>query len=127
MEASMKRSFLLAVMVAFATAAAAQDLQVNEDEWNSLSETDRQTIEELMDQSFKGDQLQITPAPAVPATTSQPGVAGLAGSPFCRPLCDIAAAAALIGCTGLAAPAAALCVAVANQAKQVCYGRCDRN
>jgi len=123
----MKRSFLFAAMVAFATAAAAQDLQVNEDEWNSLSEADRQTIEELMDQSFKGDQLQITPAPDVPATTSQPAAAGLAGSPFCRPLCDIAAAAALIGCGSLAAPAAALCVALANQAKQVCYGRCDRN
>jgi hypothetical protein len=84
------------------------------------------TIKELMDQSFKGDQLQITPAPDIPATSRLAAAGPLAGSPFCRPLCDIAAAA-LIGCGSLAAPAAALCVAVANQAKQACCGRCDRN
>jgi len=122
----MKTTVLAIALMAFATSSIAQELQVNEGEWNSLSATERQTIEQLMDQAFKGEELQITPAPDF-AASSQEANEFLRGSAFCKPLCDIVAAGAIIGCASLTGPAAAVCISLTNQGKQLCYARCEGN
>lgn len=126
----MKKTVILLAMMAFAGSAAAQELPVNENDWNNLSDADKQAIEQIMQETFKNEALEIMPTPDAPAAAA-PEAAAEAFRPFgglfCKPLCDIAYTAATIACQRLPPPAVPVCMQIAAAARDACYARCDAN
>ncbi len=95
---------------------------VEQDMWNSLSESDREQINNIMRSTgLIGSEDSV-------AAGTEADIAGIKWpkipNPLCRLGCNAAEAAAVAACAGLSGPAAPVCIAVAHTAGEICRSRC---
>ena len=101
-------------------------IEVNQSEWNGISEEDRAKIQQIIQSNFQGSTI----APSANAAKSTEALANRQVSafnfknPFCTAACGVAEAAAVAACAALSGPAAALCVAAAHAAGEYCRSKC---
>jgi hypothetical protein len=102
------------------------DIKVNEAQWQSLSQSEKDNITQIVTGHFKGASIvpdAATPAVDVATMTAQ-GLLGLP-NPFCKAACDIAQAAAVAACSTIGGPIAiAACIAAAQAAGDACRNSC---
>lgn len=89
-------------------------VEVNQADWNGLSDDDRKKIEEIISDNFKGETI----------TASDAAAASAAGNPACEMACSIAQAAAMNACRNLPSPGAEICMIAARAAGDACRSRC---
>jgi hypothetical protein len=116
--------WVLTVVLSTATLAQEVPIEVNQGEWNQLTEEDRQSIESLVKESFPGMEVAIAPLPGAMAAAS----AAKKPNPFCTAFCDFSAALVGIGCPAIGGSGGplliSLCGVIATQAKAACYKKC---
>ena len=118
--------FALSLIVGLSTGAAiaqaAEKLEVSKEQWDQLADQQKQSIQNLLEQSFPGAGYTIA---AVPGAA---GVAASPGNPFCRGFCDFSSAILKIGCQSVpgGALASVLCTGLADKAKDACYKGCNK-
>lgn len=103
----------------------ADEIKINADAWNNLSEEDRSQINTIIAES--GLAGTVTPDPDAPDPAQAGGALKFpGGGAFCKVLCDIAATAAKLACARLPAPAQPICIAAADAGAELCKGRCPK-
>lgn len=102
------------------------EVNVNQNEWNSLSSEDKQKIQSIISSHFP--EVKIFGSESSPR--SEQSVAALTytfnfSNPFCTAACGVAEAAAVAACSALSGGVAiAVCVAAAHEAGNYCRSRC---
>lgn len=100
------------------------DMKLNAQEWTALSKDDQSKIAQVLRTSgLLGEHDNIVADSNIPATAVLGGGIKASGI-FCKIGCDIAEAAAVAACGTLSGPAAAVCIAAAHAAGELCRSKC---
>ncbi|WP_336486665.1 hypothetical protein [Methylobacterium nigriterrae] len=98
-------------------------IKVNANDWNGISDADREAIKEILSKSFKNDP-QIVTDPQVQSVTQAAGGAVEVAS-ICTTLCNVAQSAAEALCNKIGNPTAKqVCIVAAQTAGDVCRSKC---
>lgn len=114
------------VFLAVTSFAKADDIIVNEGQWNQLGSNDQQAVQKLLQDSFPDQQFNVVAVPG-----AQPAALGAFGKQVCKAFCDFGSSVVMIGCPaiggGAAGPVLApICGVVASNAKEACYRACEK-
>jgi hypothetical protein len=97
-------------------------VQVNEAEWNSLSDSDKEKISKIIGGYFH-EEIVTDPSQPVPASMLSTELEF--SNPFCRAACRITFETATAACLLLTEPAAVIaCMGLAQAAKDICLDEC---
>lgn len=98
------------------------DVKVNLNEWNSLSDEQREQTANVIASFFK--DAKIVGDPNSPTNVAPLNVKPAGWNPFCEPACNVAQGAAMAACAGLSGPAVGICMIAVQVAGDACRKSC---
>jgi len=107
-------------------------ISVNSGEWQVLSDADKTKLTAILTKSGLLRDATIQPDASAPKALKQASASGgglpvqpaFLGINFCEIACDVAEAGAVAACGSLTGPAAAVCIAAAHAAANLCRSKC---
>ena len=102
------------------------NIKVNSSDWKGLSNEDQEKITNLLKVTgLMKSGSNITPDETIKTAAMDLDTTSVAAAwPWCTIACNVGEAAAVAACATFSGPAAAVCVAAAHAAGQVCRDNC---